>query len=1398
MALSNPVAPLEFQGSGGYYDVTNSLGLTRDDINKFPEIWGQPKFNVDALIGVVETAELLSRAYSGSCVPTKKFIHGRLLGALGWWVKLAPWRRMDRMQNIEIDTYYRGKLDLAPEDIAPKFMTHRSEAHTETLVRYNKGARFRVDFFKTTAGQVVLDNTLVYIADATFVKVRELTISSILNSKQYYREFNDVNRSGFAGPLESTARERRTFGILSKDPQGIYKLFNSAREVMKTEGVNATMVVIPQGVGSLLAFSKFESTDASVRGPIINERLTQGGASILRQFDGFAVYEDSGWDSTLEEREILYKRTTLGQFFMVDKSKIQECVDECTSELNLLSLKIPSVPDDAMVQIGYKTLIDNMMKYDDNGDPHPHLQFVIDNLDQLQDILKLKVQNQLVDPFIFWADTPTGGVYKVIEYYGDTQLPYFTIQQNIDFGKRVRRQMDLDKVMTSAMQESLRELKSLKDILSNPDDILSPSFQGYWFAIEANPENRVNFETNPSFYLRPNYYGSEQPPFVEQTPSGQEGPGSRMYVMDPRLPAVKLYVYAIRSTVTNEIVAFILAPFLTGTNEEKLTQLAVYGADIIKDQESVPELVPAPNRPYGYGEITGLRTLAQLFNNSDGRGWDKDILKEAHDGIQALDTYFSWLHSLFPSNAFFDSKYLPTHLKSGKVEDDIRNSAITHLFGEQKFPVMVKISKPLGPVGAIRRVNLYSSGLEDTQRPVFSDQKTEEILKNMGFRFVSAQNDAVEEETADQSVIDEEAKGNIYLTRQQLDVEKATLQSILNSGQLNDEVKNALLENGGSTLFDSYASPKNNLGKTYSGFLAKTSGKSGNYQKFAYLWQKNISSVTNPLLETDSAAKVFDNILLTSKYPGNVKGLSQGYIDTLKSGPSTDSKRKLQSEGISRRKELEDTRIAIPEGVSEESENYINSRLVLDRSVFQKLARRIGNDSTALTQAFLSIIRPSDPNDATKALAAYGTGAYPTVEDLANLKKVYSQYEYAALKFKSRGAGAFEYPGLFKGRYDDYKELNEYDNRDLNTQFYGGRGPLTVEVNSFDDTNVVCPPAEEANEIVSRTNVIRRLQAINDTVQDYLVSIPAKLFVLSRVKKDTLFNWVDHGLPPPTRSIIIAEPWIRFDMGVAIAAVPGIETAETGYNHEDTILQLDGMIKDWTLHFSIYLGVFIYDPRNIMILHDAVFGRYVSGYDTTFYNKRDMFDPIIVGGKASLIAIDCGGNFKREELGGYLSITGKNDDRQIIYPLNQKVYRSQMQQYPSAFFYGSFWHFNEMNQTTSRDISSFITEKRSNYENTICFSGSQLNYNLQKKDFKDLYIGNGHVGMYFFFILFLILFIQLLYYHRFKQSFQEKKWMVMKIKREQPLQIKKIKIYYSNQSDHFCCYIHCCVKKKAF
>lgn len=104
-----------------------------------------------------------------------------------------------------------------------------------------------------------------------------------------------------------------------------------------------------------------------------------------------------------------------------------------------------------------------------------------------------------------------------------------------------------------------------------------------------------------------------------------------------------------------------------------------------------PTIVQAPDQPYYYGGINGLRYLAERAKNSDYRGWDENMMRECQSGIDSLDKMMQLIIGVYTlKNMYFDPNLVPHFLRTSDIELNRMNAAICGLFGEYYKPFLAR------------------------------------------------------------------------------------------------------------------------------------------------------------------------------------------------------------------------------------------------------------------------------------------------------------------------------------------------------------------------------------------------------------------------------------------------------------------------------------------------------------------------------------------------------------------------------------------------------------------------------------------------------------------------------------------------------------------------------------
>jgi hypothetical protein len=317
--------------------------------------------------------------------------------------------------------------------------------------------------------------------------------------------------------------------------------------------------------------------------------------------------------------------------------------------------------------------------------------------------------------------------------------------------------------------------------------------------------------------------------------------------------------------------------------------------------------------------------------------------------------------------------------------------------------------------------------------------------------------------------------------------------------------------------------------------------------------------------------------MATSK--NTIKELTPQFVDTIK-------KAAVQSQGKGSKKRTEPV-VALGAAATP---GWVNSRLVLDQAVWNKVSRDVNADSDHYVKYYRMVIRPSLRSDQTVALAGellgdaasvFNPRSYDTPR--GNLKK---QIQFAG-PHQGRGVGFFEHlnlmdagsnnkrrayagPGELYGpissaanAFASQLSVSEYSEEDGTPQRIPGTMINTPVDSPFytsvRQTDMRGTHVHDATTVVQKKWLVWRMAEIEkECGSDDIVRMAAQLGLFSRVNKNTLLTWINKKIPLLFDCWVVGMPFMRFSMGDGCWFLPGPNTARIGYNYENLILQLDG------------------------------------------------------------------------------------------------------------------------------------------------------------------------------------------------------------------------------------------------
>lgn len=216
--------------------------------------------------------------------------------------------------------------------------------------------------------------------------------------------------------------------------------------------------------------------------------------------------------------------------------------------------------------------------------------------------------------------------------------------------------------------------------------------------------------------------------------------------------------------------------------------------------------------------------------------------------------------------------------------------------------------------------------------------------------------------------------------------------------------------------------------------------------------------------------------------------------------------------------------------------------------------------------------------------------------------------------------------------------------------------------------------------------------------------------------------WADEIFFPI--SVILARPHMTWEMGSCVALRRGLQTGATMIGNEDFQV-FNNTRKVLEGNFTLHMGAIIYEPKNVLVLHNTVCKAYVAGGGVSMY---DPYDPNHVesynqGNNVAdifCLAVPFGWRPTRQ----HMDLTGE-------YPRDLVESHSRqgefLRHYPTADLYRNIWQWTTRPDRAHLDIEF---QDPSAILNTRVWQGTQFNMNRKGEVSRDKIAGTGHWGPY--------------------------------------------------------------------
>jgi hypothetical protein len=1271
-------------------------------------------------------------------------------GQSGWWTEFASIERRGLNELHEMQIWDPYALEPAAEDAPVRHITHRTEQWRTKMERYNLGAEFRVEELQRDTGMDTFFNSVMTLVAAGWTNAKLSVANAMYGEKQYWRERSTQAGKSFFTLDEATRQERDLFGIFNKTEKGLYRANAMAARMAESEGKAFTKVVFPAGTLDLIATNTFE-TEVNRRGESqAMATLALGGRALENAIAGLTIYEDKVWTVTnlpRDQIEQFVRRVWVGQFFTILGTEVKCTESEEYDPECLLSIQVPSAEGNRWEKITAKDCIKWDMRWNEHdGELSEYHDQALELLPVLLQTLGYTIEENLLDPFFWKTDVPlddinrttVGAGFQKAELFGEVDPRHCPVESNIKQGTILKANLVRNGTLSSQNLANIQELKRLSNLLSAPADVSDESLQGYIFAVAANPENANISAADTSksdLFLDGHAYGAPLPPYVETLADARKV----MYVLaDTAAGAfVKQYVFVVRNVAkagspvqANTPAIYFLSPLdARGAPTTVPVGYAAAASEDAKQGYDAPVLVTAPPRPYGYGSITGLRTLAALHGAVNNRGWNSDFLEKIHRGIQSLDGFVAALHETHPLNSMFEGKFIPAFQRCPDERLNNMNVCIQSLWDKIHYPVMVRVP------AANKSVPVDFVAGDDIPKVNFTATEALAILANMGLGFKR------DDGSTEIPGYPRTAKAIASTARAGL---VANFLKLLNSHFLDSNLKQKLKADHGRAIFSAYAS---SLGASYGRNSADASATDPEFYVF---FVKEV----NPDLEADrvsEAAKAFNGVLNMATSKNTIKELTPQFVDTIKKAP-------VQSQGKGTKKREAAKSLAKP------APGWINSRLVLDQSVWDKVSRDTNVNAANFIKYYRMVIRPSLRSNQTVALAGDLLPSAASVFDPNSYNaprgKLQKEIQFAG-PHQGRGVGFFEHLNLIGGDTASNKRraytapgelygpissaasafaaqlsVSEYSDEDGTPQRIPGTMINTPVDSPFfttvRQTDMRGTHVRDATTVVQKKWLVYRMAEIEkECGSDDVVRMAAQLGLFSRVNKNTLLTWINKKIPLLFDCWVIGMPFMRFSMGDGCWFFPGPQTARIGYNYENLLLQLDAIHMKWYLQLSMYLGTTIYSNSNYLILSSLVFKGYHGGWNLKPFLRPDEFGvDMVAESNNSIFVMNCGGNLKLSDIPQPITLTGRYNESAFQYNLANRraIFQNNKPHLPCSLYYANVWGFADFNRNTVFNTNTYASERNSTYRNDIMFSGTQRNYNPATRSYGEAVMGQSHVA----------------------------------------------------------------------
>ena len=251
-------------------------------------------------------------------------------------------------------------------------------------------------------------------------------------------------------------------------------------------------------------------------------------------------------------------------------------------------------------------------------------------------------------------------------------------------------------------------------------------------------------------------------------------------------------------------------------------------------------------------------------------------------------------------------------------------------------------------------------------------------------------------------------------------------------------------------------------------------------------------------------------------------------------------------------------------------------------------------------------------------------------------------------------------------------------------------------------------PALGADPEFSTKNFADRIEMV-ENMSDAMDVLIGMIFVTSRVSLKSIDGMHNNDIVLPF-DIVLARPFIEFEMNHGLLTKSGRETGATYVGHSDFQLGDNVQSKLHYGNYTFYAKSLVTNPKNVVLLKDIFINNYLGGFNSRFWSAEDAQmdkhdDIFAMPNRPSLFS---------------MLIPAGSMNRRAILGQDPVDLRSALPYYSWAF---------EMEGLEDPDYDEDFFEPNSQSSlNSMCYQGMQYSYNAAKKDFSKITLGTGHLG----------------------------------------------------------------------